>query len=895
MRRLAAPAGLMALLAVMTALAGFVATAAPRLLNRVADTALRHTIAEAPASVRDLTIADDPEPETMSNLAATRDGIESALPNVLRRAVSDRWYAVQTEPGAAIADFFPDFENQPPSIDVRVQDGFENAVRLTEGEPPAAPRPPTGQGKPLRLEAVVSTETAEVLNLRVGSEFRVLLPVYGQPPMWVRISGLFQARDPDAAIWLDHPQTLHPAVPRPLMSDPPTYLGTVVAHPDAATALWAAGWPAEVLFRYRLEPQRLHAGQVDSLLAALGQVDAGGHGAPGGFLRTGFRHLLTEFNEQRAVVAAVVAVVWAGILAAMLAVMLMAAGLAAIRRRPELALWRARGASLPGLAVRLTGGAALLLVPAGVAGAALAMLIPARDAGVPWVAVAFGVTAVLALPALAVPPLRHTDRTPVRGEHALFRPSIRRLTAELTLVVLAVVAVALLRRRGLFQASGVDPYLSSVPVLVTLAVALVMLRVYPWPLRLASRFATRSRGGVAFLGTTRASRAAPAAALPLVMLVLAVSIGVFSGLVRESVAEARDRAAWQEVGADVRVRGVAFDPAAATTFAKIPGVREVAAVAFERTSSLYGPNNANLGISSAVVLAVDGPAYQRVLHAAGIDLRLPDPLTRAAPGGQELPALVSPNVARRAAHGSVRLLSGRYRFRVAGTVESFPMRGPGTRSFVILPLQAMPASSRLLATDFVFAGTGIDLTRLRSMASTEQRETVRRISPRAAEQLTAPSVHSRAQRQAEAERGHLNLALTATFAAGTGGAAGFAVLGTALLLVVGAAHRRDPVSRLRTLGLPTAGLRGLLLWDTVPLTATAVLTGTAVGATLPWLLGPALGLERFSGGGEPRILLDPVTVAGMAGIVAVLVGAAIVLEARAHRRRALTLVTGEEA
>lgn len=890
MRRLTTPLGLMALLAVMTSLAGFVATAAPRLLNRVEDTALRQAIAEAPASARDLTVVSDLDPDTLTGLAAARDGIESALPGVLRRAVSNRWYAVQTEPEAAIADFFPDFEGQPPSLDVRVQDGFEDAVRLTEGELPAAPRPPTDLREPLRLETVVSTETAEVLNLRVGSEFQVPIPVPGSLPIRVRITGLFQARDPDAAIWLDHPQTLHPVVPRPLIG-PTTYLGTVVAHPDAATALWAAAkWPAEVLFRYRLDPRRLHAGQVDSLLAALGRVDAGGHGISGGFLRSGLRHLIEGFAEQRAVVAAVVAVVWAGILTAMLAVMLMAAGLAAIRRRAELALWRARGASLPGLAVRLTGGAALLLVPAGVAGAALAMLIPARDAGVPWVAAAFGVTAVLALPALAVPPLRHTDRTPVRGEHALFRPSIQRLTAELTLVVLAGVAVVLLRRRGLFQASGVDPYLSSVPVLVTLAVALVMLRVYPWPLRLASRFATRSRGGVAFLGTARASRAAPAAALPLVMLVLAVSIGVFSGLVRESVAEARDRAAWHEVGADVRVRGVAFDPAAATKFAQIPGVRAVAAVVHERTSRLYGPNNANLGIGSAVVLAVDAPAYQRVLHAAGIDLRLADPLTRAAPGDRELPALVSPNVARRAQRGTVRLLSGRYRFRVAGTVTSFPMRGTDTRSFVILPLQAMPPSSRLLATDFVFAGTGIDLSRLRSVANAEQRKTVRRISPRAAEQLGVPAVHTRAQRRAEAERSHLNLALTVAFAAGTGGATGFAVLGTALLLVVGAANRRDPVSRLRTLGLPTAGLRGLLLWETVPLTAIAVLTGTAVGAALPWLLGPALGLERFSGGGEPRILLDPVTVVGMAGIVALLVGVAIVLEAR----RALTPLTGEE-
>jgi putative ABC transport system permease protein len=111
--------------------------------------------------------------------------------------------------------------------------------------------------------------------------------------------------------------------------------------------------------------------------------------------------------------------------------------------------------------------------------------------------------------------------------------------AELAVVVLAVLATMLLRRRGL--GTEVDLYLVLVPVLVGVAAAVVTLRVFPYPLRLLAALASRARGAVPFLGLARAGRAAPATAGPLAVLVVAVSVGAFCLAVQDSVAVARDR------------------------------------------------------------------------------------------------------------------------------------------------------------------------------------------------------------------------------------------------------------------------------------------------------------------------------------------------------------------
>jgi putative ABC transport system permease protein len=64
----------------------------------------------------------------------------------------------------------------------------------------------------------------------------------------------------------------------------------------------------------------------------------------------------------------------------------------------------------------------------------------------------------------------------------------------------------------------------------------------------------------------------------------------------------------------------------------------------------------------------------------------------------------------------------------------------------------------------------------------------------------------------------------------------------------------------------------------------AVATGVAVGTILPLLLGPALGLDEFTGGTPFTVVADP-HVTGPAALLAIAVAAAGVLAQAATNRR----------
>lgn len=223
--------------------------------------------------------------------------------------------------------------------------------------------------------------------------------------------------------------------------------------------------------------------------------------------------LLDSFARTRAAIAPVVAVAAFGIGTVASVVLLMTAGLAAARRHAELALLRARGASLAGLTGQLAAETATVALPAAAAGGALALLVPGERVLPSLLAAAgTGLLGTLALPLRAAAAHRR-PRPAERGDLVRARPSRRRTVAELTLLVLAVGAVLALRRRAT-AAGGVDALVSAAPVLLAGIAALVLMRLYPLPLRLAARPAARRAGLTGFLSLARAGRAPATAQLP---------------------------------------------------------------------------------------------------------------------------------------------------------------------------------------------------------------------------------------------------------------------------------------------------------------------------------------------------------------------------------------------
>ena len=215
-------------------------------------------------------------------------------------------------------------------------------------------------------------------------------------------------------------------------------------------------------------------------------------------------------------------------------VLLLAARMIVLRRATELALRRARGASLLQIGLAAGRGAAVGCVPAAViAGAVAVLLVPGQAPPGGWwpglavLVVAVGAPAVLAALAAAAAPLRSWQGRgrllPARTDGTEpAQPGLRR--ARLRQARPAPVPGrgpaggrgdrGARRDRGnrRVPAAGhparhrVDLYTSAAPALVAIPAVIVVLRVYPLILRGLLRGAARGRGATGFLGLALAAR-----------------------------------------------------------------------------------------------------------------------------------------------------------------------------------------------------------------------------------------------------------------------------------------------------------------------------------------------------------------------------------------------------
>jgi len=872
--RIRAHVGLWVLVAALGLATTAVLAATPRTVNRLSDTALRQMIANAPYTTRDLMFGQ-PTPDRdadghpafpglgLHSAGATAEGftdhVERRLPEVLASAVGARWGAVHSELGQIDGDgVSTDPDGAKPAVSIGNHPDLTPALRIVEG------RAPDNRPGADKLEAMVAVDVARTLGLRLDQEYLVK----GHP---VRLVGLFEANDPTASDWDSHPTLLRTSF-RAMGQDTRQRIAAILTDRTGIEALreQAAVWGLRTTARFRLDERRLHAGHAASVRDAVRQLHTDPRLGSGVDLQTRLDDLISAFERQQAAVRALIAVVATGVLGTTLGLLVIAARLAVDRRRAELRLLRARGASRYRL-VRTVGVEALAVVlPAVAAGWLLHHLVPGRpdppSVGTLWPVAAAALLAVAAVP-LAVLVTRHDATTARRRTDLILRrPAPRRVTAEVTVLLLAVLGVLLLRRRGLAVA-GSDPYLSAVPLLIGAAAGLVALRAYPWPLRLLSRLSNRRRGPVAFLGLARAGRHATAFALPLVVLVLAVSLAGFASAVRGGVADARGAAAALEVGADFRLTASAFAPGAEQAVAEVPGVRSVLAARHLPDLPLRIGNTRPDGVS---VVAVDPARYQRLLDAHGLDLRLP-PALLDRPGSGPVPVAASPTVAALFTDSASLTVGDTVPVRLAGTVERLPGLDAGRDAFVLVAVDAIDVD--VPVTTLLVTGAQADPAALARAAAGSDGEPA---------EMTSLDERRRALQESE-----FNPAITLAFGVGLVVATVGALLAVMLALVTEARTRGRVLSLLRTMGLSYRQARAMLLVELTPLVATALLVGVLVGAVLPLLLAPALGLSAFTDGIPLRLRFDPLTVGVVVGLAGALLTSAVLTEAWANRRLGL--------
>ncbi|MET8066627.1 hypothetical protein ACFYON_13440 [Micromonospora sp. NPDC005686] len=884
---------LAALAAVVLALTG----AAPRLVNERADAGLQTFLRGQPAATRDVTYGTEPI-FNVGNGTSLMEAFESDLPRLqaemppgVRRMVDKRWFTAETDPGRLTG---PDLAARNLLVDLGLRDmpGITESGRLTAG---TWPEPAASRDEPVQI--ALAGQVAGKLNLRVGSRLTLAGPesVSSEDvpdPVAVRVVGVFEPRDRADGIWEGLSQVLRVVEPS---GDGQPFVGLAVADGATLDRLSADGWGLRFGWRYRMDAGGIHSRHVDRLIDDFQQMS---YKAQGRVFTQGLDLPLREFRDQVAAARTVLAVAAAGVLGALAGLVVLAAGSTTRRRRTEFTLLRARGGTAAVAVRRSLAESVLVLVPAAALGYALGNLAPGPWSNSVPAAVLATVLIVSALPVatLAVPTGVAVRRDPVTA-----RPSARRVTVEAGVLLLAVLGVLLLRRRGLVPGE-VDPLLVSVPVLSAVASAVLAIRLYPWPLRLLGRLAARGTGSVAFLGTARAARSV--VTTPLVVVVLAIASAAFCAVVTTGLEAGRDAAAARQVPADALITGERLALDTGTELTRLAGVRRSSPVAQEADQRLAADERGvDLRVGAVSVILVHGPELARLARDADVPVPVPQALLGTA-GPGPVPAVVSPAVAADLAAAGhtdsafVGVQGQRYEFRVAERSETFPLVRADTTRFVVLPWQHLPArQTDVTPTGFLVSGNDLDVAALRRVGNEGQLRFQSSGAFVGREPPREVAVHTWTDVRGQIGEGSVNGILGFGFAAGAAVGTGLGLLAIAFVVVAGARARGQVLSRLRTLGLSPGQGRGLLLVELGPLVGTAVLTGAVAGALMPLLLDPVLGLSAFAGGTPVRLVFEPWLVVAVVAVGAAALAVAIAVEAVANRRLRLggVLRLGEES
>ncbi|CAL9465452.1 hypothetical protein SUDANB15_02705 [Streptomyces sp. enrichment culture] len=895
--RLRTAPGAAAALALLVAVTAFLAAALPLVTDRYGDAGLRRALETAGPDRTTVRLFAPPDgfvvesgrqgtdgrgwdgPEASLRPDAMRDSYAAVLASAGRSLPLDpgqSTHGVRTTGKLTVPDpWLSRPDDLPPRFSLVAQHGLADHARLRAGRLPEARGTVTATTR--TVEAAVSSETARKLNIGVGSVLHV--PGTGRAPLAVRVTGIVDPRAPRGAYWSTDPLLRTPGLVT-VPGDPERsryWIGALLLAPGAAPAMLGTPGGPERYWQLAPSVSALRGHDLPRLTSAVASLVSGPllrqartATSPDAEADTSLDDVLADHARLRSAIGPLVSVAVFGTGTVAAAVLLVAGGLAADRRRAELALLRARGGSLRGLAGRLLAETAVVAVPAAALGLAAARLAvrEARPSHAVAAAAAVALLACVALPLRAVAAHRAVRVRTAREDVASVRPSRRRTVAELTLFVLAVGAVVALRTRGVSDGpeeagapgtSG-DQLVSLAPVLVGVIAALVLVRLYPLPLRGLARPAGRLRGVVGPLALARAGRASGSAVLPLLALLTALTTAAFGGSVLSGVADARDRAAVLAVGADARVASLRALPSdLADRVRRVPGVREVTPVGITYFAQ---PQDGQMTVQMA---GVDPAGYAALSRHTDIGPFGPDALRASGDSGTgPLPALASPAVADH--YGTrpfaVRLDDGSFvTVRIALVRERTPALGD--QDFLVVDRSGLPAHAAR-PTSLLVTGAHPDGAALREAAGGGAQVRVR------AEEFAG---HVDSPLQSGAER---------VYAAAVAAGAGYAVLALLLTLLRAAPERAALLARLRTMGLTRAQGRRLLVLESLPQALLAAIGGTLTAWATIRLLSPGVDLTTValsvssSPAGRAVLRTDPVSLLVPAlAVVAVTVGIAV--------------------
>ncbi len=970
LRHLRVERGMAVLLLLVVAVTAFIMAAVPRIYNQTLDDELQYRVAEAPPAWRNITVTKqqrtvpDFGDSILVRLEAGALTYFLELSPVIQEIVSGVGYLAESPKSGVLQT-----RGQPPlefnrSLQFRFQGEVRDHITLTAGRWPDEQRlilfsewnaTPGARGEtPRPLYDVVLSETS-LADLEYGlNEFAtVRMGGFGER-VYVRVVGSFTVNDPEDNYWNGDTR-----LDEPVVAGFATDFGEVieaVALPSVDSYFsmlnraggdnpWHNEWRFYVVAeRLTLDnyPEvaaairelKITLGPIDQLrrpgesdvasTAVLAQITFPEFDAAEPQVQNELPRIVESFADQARLTSSVIALATLGILGVALAALGLLAALIADRRRGMVTLLRSRGASKGQLVVARLVEALIICVPAVLLGFACANIAVDARAN-PWswrVALATGVLTVALLLGTAagniLPGLGALLRRPGWAPGSR---SLRRIIIEIVIVIIALAGVFLLRQRGLDTdpegegLGGFDPFLTAVPVLLALAAGIALLRLYPYPVRFIAWLTRWLRGTVLFMGLRRMAYQSTAANLPLLVLLLAVGVSVFTSIVAYSVDQARVDLSWTEVRADYRLE---ISEGFGTTIPDVDltGVEGVRDQAREfRTSnallSQEGLQGAEWRTSGDVppftLLAIEPNAYTRITSGTAVAYDYPPELLEQQGGAEigtvenPLPAvitsawpadIVTPPEVGTVLHFKVSAdqLSGAPSVfvRVIGTRPA-PAGVRADAPFVLVRWDALSAAINaqharpLLPTTMYLRGEQVEPDAVQSAIADQAlsealagfgRENILGI------QITARQSFLDDLRDAPLARG-----LTNSFRLSVLLAALYAAVVVIVALALSARERARDLGYLRTLGLDSRQAVWLTMMETVPGVLVACGLGVPLGIAIALLAEPGLDLRAFVGPDVPiAVLVDrPTAIAVAAGLALVALLAVAIFSVLARR------------
>ncbi|HET9015429.1 MAG TPA: FtsX-like permease family protein [Thermomicrobiaceae bacterium] len=910
--RLRAEWSLAATVAGVALVTAFVFAAAPRLLNAVSRDGLRYAVTNAAVYQRNLVMAQGERlpasagSDPLAAVDAAGASLQASLPTALRSVIARRTYVVD-----AVRYTFPQASSggaPTRHVTFRYQSGVTSHIKLVAGRMPAPTTatvmPTTAPRTPVPIiEVAMSQATAQTLGLTLNQpvvlepDFQDNLIGRGNVPNQVAVDvvGYIQILDPNADYWYADSSLQTPSV----YDDGNTteIYGTGLFAPQAYADVLKDTNPAmvEYSWRFYVAPSRFTAEGFGPLQNDVKRLDAtyGSAFTTGPTdltATTGLGDIFSQYAGQRRLTESILSLAVIGLLAVALAVIGLVGAFVAERRREAYALVRGRGGSTAQVLGAQAAEAALLGIPAVLLGYLAALLAVHAEPTIwsPGLALGIALATVVLTVGATLPYARRGLQALERDEVRRDRFSPRRAAFEVFVVALAAAGIYLLRRRGLAgdsataQAGGFDPYLAAVPILLGLAVGLVTLRLYVLPIRLLAWWAATRRDLVLFLGLRRVSRQSLVTSVPLLVLLLAVAISVFSSVMLHTIDVGQVETSWQLVGAPFRVdayAGATLDPT--LDLSKVPGVTATAS-ALNETAVIAASGSLPGGL--VTLFAVQTSAYEKVTAGSPVDPHFSGALL-AAPtgpgvgtGSLPIPAIVSSEspLGRPMTVGEtfgINLHNQTVTFVVDQVRDSFPALSSVSGPFVVTSLDALHAA---------LPGYATERTNLYVRAPDTAGPALNRAMNA---QYAAAILTSRAAEYASVHDSPLIAGAVSGFQIGVAVAALYSVLAVVVALALTGRARARDVAYLRTLGLSPRQVLGLIAAEQAPPVVVALVVGTALGVGIIRLIAPALDFTAFTGPNVPVVVvIDWPTVVllgvGLVVVVAVAVAATSALTER---------------